>query len=62
MCLLRSFRPTIHFQNMKGLVDFSNLKSTPYLEEVELIQGNKQNPEQLLPVLENRNVIFDVIK
>lgn len=40
-------------QNMKGLGDFSALESAPALEEFVLVEGNRQQPEQLLPVLRN---------
>jgi hypothetical protein len=40
-------------ENLKGLRDFSALKKAPALEEFALLQGNKQSPEQLLPVLRN---------
>src|SRR5262245_29629151 len=36
-------------ENLKGLRDFSALREAPALEEFALLQGNKQNPEQLLP-------------
>jgi hypothetical protein len=46
----------IVLQNLKGLRDFSALEWVPALEEFALIEGNKQAPEQLLPVLRNPTV------
>jgi hypothetical protein len=43
-------------QNLTGLRDFTAVASAPSLEEFALIQGNKQTPEQLLPVLRNPRV------
>ena len=43
-------------QNLKGLRDFSALEGAPALEEFALLQGEKQSPEQLLPVLRNPTV------
>jgi hypothetical protein len=40
-------------QNMKGLGDFAALEQGPALEEFALIEGNRQQPEQLVPVLRN---------
>jgi hypothetical protein len=40
-------------QNMKGLVDFTAFETAPALEEFALVQGNRQQPEQLVPVLRN---------
>jgi hypothetical protein len=40
-------------QNMKGLRDFTALGSAPALEEFALVEGHKQTPQQLLPVLKN---------
>jgi hypothetical protein len=40
-------------QNLKGLLDFTALEWAPALEEFALIDGQKQEPEQLLPVLRN---------
>ena len=44
-------------ENLKGLHDFTALKTAPALEEFALIQGNKQTPQQLLPVLNNPRVL-----
>lgn len=41
------------FQNMKGFADFAALEAAPALEEFALVQGNRQQPEQLVPVLRN---------
>jgi hypothetical protein len=46
----------ICLEDMKGLMDFSALKTAPALEEFLLVAGNKQQPEQLRPVLENPRV------
>jgi hypothetical protein len=43
-------------QNLKGLGDFSALERAPALEEFALVEGNRQTPEQLLPVLRNPTV------
>jgi hypothetical protein len=43
-------------QNLKGLRDFSCLEGAPALEEFALVQGERQTPEQLLPVLRNPTV------
>jgi hypothetical protein len=40
-------------QNMKGLTDFTAFEAAPALEEFGLIQGERQQPEQLIPVLRN---------
>lgn len=40
-------------ENMKGLSDFSALQHAPALEEFDLIDGKKQAPQQLVPVLKN---------
>jgi hypothetical protein len=40
-------------ESMKGLRDFTALKTAPALEEFGLVDGRSQEPEQLLPVLEN---------
>jgi hypothetical protein len=40
-------------ENLKGLRDFSVFESAPALEEFALIEGNRQTPEQILPVLRN---------
>jgi len=44
------------FENLKDFKDFSTLESAPALEEFALLAGNKQTPQQLLPVLRNPNV------
>lgn len=41
------------FQNMKGLGNFAALEEAPALEEFALVEGNRQQPEQLVPVLRN---------
>ena len=46
----------IVLQNLKSLHDFSSLETAPSLEEFALVEGNKQTPEQLLPVLKNPKV------
>lgn len=43
-------------QNLKGLRDFTALETAPALEEFALLEGNKQTPQQLLPVLSNPRV------
>lgn len=43
----------ILIENMRGLADFSNLEFAPAIEEFALIDGRKQTPNQLLPVLRN---------
>jgi len=43
-------------ENLKGMQDFSAVEKAPTLEEFALIVGNKQTPDQLLPVLRNANV------
>jgi len=40
-------------ENMKGLHDFSSLEWAPALEEFVLVEGLKQHPDELLPVLRN---------
>ena len=40
-------------QNMKGLADFTAFETAPALEEFALVQGNRQEAEQLVPVLRN---------
>lgn len=40
-------------QNMKGFGDFSAPETAPALEEFALVEGNRQQPEQLIPVLRN---------
>jgi hypothetical protein len=43
-------------ENLKGLHDFSALKSAPALEEFALLSGRRQNPQQLLPALSNPRI------
>lgn len=43
----------ISIENMRGLADFSSLEFAPVIEEFALIDGRKQTPNQLLPVLKN---------
>ena len=43
----------ILIENMRGLADFSNLEFAPAIEEFAIIDGRKQTPNQLLPVLRN---------
>ena len=43
-------------ENLKGLSDFTALAGAPALEEFLLLQGNRQTPRQLVPVLSNPNV------
>jgi hypothetical protein len=40
-------------QNMRSLSDFTALEGAPALEEFGLVEGNRQQPEQLVPVLQN---------
>ena len=40
-------------QNMKGFGDFTALEAAPALDEFALVEGNRQQPEQLVPVLRN---------
>lgn len=40
-------------QNMKGFCDFAALETAPALEEFALVDGTRQQPEQLVPVLRN---------
>jgi hypothetical protein len=40
-------------QNLKGFSDFGALEDAPALEEFALVEGNRQQPEQLVPVLRN---------
>lgn len=48
----RSLRRIV-LENMKGFSDFTALESAPALEEFALVEGNRQQPEQLVPVLRN---------
>ena len=43
-------------ENLKGLRDFMALETAPALEEFALLDGRKQTPQQLLPVLSNPRV------
>jgi hypothetical protein len=43
-------------ENLKGLSDFTALETAPALEEFALLDGLKQTPMQLLPVLSNPRV------
>lgn len=43
-------------ENLKGLRDFTALEVAPALEEFFLIDGRKQTPLQLLPILKNTRV------
>jgi hypothetical protein len=40
-------------QNMKGFGDFTALEAAAALEEFALVEGDSQQPEQLVPVLRN---------
>jgi hypothetical protein len=44
-------------ENLKGLADFTALEGAPLLEEFALLDGRKQTPQQLLPVLNNPQVL-----
>ncbi len=46
----------ITVENLKGLHDFAWLERSPALEEFALLDGRKQSPRQLLPVLNNPRV------
>lgn len=52
---LASLRRVI-LENMKGLSDFTALEAAPALEEFALLDGCRQTPRQLLPVLSNPRV------
>jgi hypothetical protein len=43
-------------ENLKGLRDFTAFETAPALEEFALLDGRKQTPQQLLPVLNNPRV------
>jgi hypothetical protein len=43
-------------ENLKGLTDFTPFETASALEEFILLDGRKQTPQQLLPVLNNPNV------
>lgn len=47
----------ITLMNMKGLRDFTELERAPVLGEFALIEGNRQEPEQLIPVLQNPHLL-----
>jgi hypothetical protein len=49
---LKSLRRMV-VANLKGLHDFASLESAPAVEEFALLEGDKQAPEELLPVLQN---------
>lgn len=51
----RSLR-RIRLMSLKGMSDFTALETAPGLEEFALIEGNSQDPEQLIPVLRNPSV------
>ncbi|MFM8400777.1 MAG: hypothetical protein ACKOAH_23365, partial [Pirellula sp.] len=46
----------IVLENLRGLCDFMALETAPALEEFALLDGTKQTPQQLLPVLSNPRV------
>ena len=46
----------IYLENMKGLRDLSSLKTVPNLEEFIYVLAENQEPENLVPALENLNV------
>lgn len=46
----------IVIENLKGLRDFTALETASVLEEFALLDGRKQTPQQLLPVLRNPRV------
>ena len=46
----------MYFENMKGLKKLDPLRSAPSLCEFIYIMAQNQEPENLLPVLENKNV------
>jgi hypothetical protein len=43
-------------ENLKGLSDFHAFEDAPSLEEFALVDGKRQTPEQLVPVLRNRHL------
>ncbi len=43
-------------ENLKGFHDFAALDTAPELEEFALLDGRKQSPRQLLPVLNNPRI------
>ncbi|WP_010581706.1 leucine-rich repeat domain-containing protein [Schlesneria paludicola] len=51
----RSLR-RVGIENLKALHDFTALETAPALKEFFLIDGRKQIPQQLLPVLNNPNL------
>ena len=46
----------IYIENLKGLSDFTAIEYAPALEEFSLTLGNYQQPEDLIPVLRNKNL------
>ncbi|NQX56790.1 hypothetical protein HQN86_24445 [Pedobacter panaciterrae] len=46
----------IYLENLKGLKDLFSLRSAPALEEFTYVLAQNQEPENLIPVLENPNV------
>jgi hypothetical protein len=46
----------IVLENLKGLRDFAALETAPALQEFALLDGRKQVPQQLLPLLNNPQV------
>lgn len=45
----------IYLENLKGLKDISSLRNAPSLEEFYYVLAENQEPENLLPILENPN-------
>jgi len=46
----------IYLENLKGLKDLSTLKNAPSLKELIYVSADNQEPENLIPVLENPTV------
>lgn len=46
----------IYLENLKGLTDLSTLRTAPALEEFVYVSAQNQEPENLIPVLENRSL------
>ncbi|MFM7929616.1 MAG: hypothetical protein ACKO9Q_18070, partial [Pirellula sp.] len=46
----------IVIENLRGLCNLMALETAPALEEFALLDGTKQTPQQLLPVLRNPRV------
>lgn len=46
----------IYLENLKGLNDFSTLKNAPSLKEFIYVLAENQEPENIIPVLENSSV------